>query len=166
MSVNNKCEGYYPSPIGVLKITFTGEGIWSILFDVEEKPNYDCNHLNEDSIIKINKLIFEQLNDYFKGEREKFNIPYVINGTKFQIKVWKEIMKIPYGETRSYSDIAKKIGNKRAVRAVGNASKNNPLPIIIPCHRVVSKDGKLRAYNGGIWRKKWLLENEYKMANI
>ena len=85
-----------------------------------------------------------------------------LEGSEFQKKVWNEILKIGHGKTRSYNDIAKKLGDKDAVRAVGHAVGKNPIAVIIPCHRVIGSDGKLVGYAGGLWRKKWLLNFEYK----
>ena len=108
----------------------------------------------------------KQLDEYFSGRRKKFDIPYEIPGTKFQLKVWNELQKLPYGKTTSYEDIAKSIENKNAVRAVATANGDNRLAIVIPCHRVIGKDGKLRGYGGGLWRKKWLLDFEQRTQNL
>ena len=101
-----------------------------------------------------------ELVEYFAGKREKFDIPIFLNGTDFQNKVWNELLNIPFGETRSYIDIAKAIGNEKASRAVGNANNKNPIWIIVPCHRVIGKNGKLVGYGGGIKLKEKLLETE------
>lgn len=101
-----------------------------------------------------------QLLEYFAGERRIFDLPLSIHGTPFQEKVWAALRDIPYGETRSYQQVAELIGNPKAVRAVGMANNRNPLPILIPCHRVVGKDGKLVGYAGGIARKRALLDLE------
>lgn len=101
-----------------------------------------------------------KLDEYFNGKESIPEIPFKMKGTAFQIRVWKEILKIPLGETKSYREVAQAVGNPRAYRAVGNAARLNPLPLIIPCHRLVGEDGKLTGFIGGIWRKKWLLERE------
>lgn len=108
----------------------------------------------------IIKNCCEQLDEYFHGKRTEFSIPYITNGTSFQKDVWQALICIPYGKTASYEDIAKLIRRERAVRAVGNANGKNKLNIIIPCHRIIGKNGKLTGYGGGVWRKKWLLEHE------
>ena len=108
------------------------------------------------------KNLKTQLNEYFSGKRTKFELPLNMPGTKFQLSVWKQLQKLPYGKTSSYEDIAKQIKNKNAVRAVATANGDNRLAILIPCHRVIGKDGKLRGYGGGLWRKKWLLDFEQK----
>ena len=101
-----------------------------------------------------------QLSEYLRGERKKFDIPFRMRGTKFQIQVWKVLQNIPYGETRSYKQIAEAIGNPKAVRAIGMANNRNPLLIVIPCHRVIGKDGSLVGYGEGIEMKEFLLRLE------
>jgi AraC family transcriptional regulator of adaptative response/methylated-DNA-[protein]-cysteine methyltransferase len=108
------------------------------------------------------KNLKTQINEYFSGKRTKFELPLNMPGTKFQLSVWKQLQKLPYGKTTSYEDIAIKIENKNAVRAVATANGDNRFAILIPCHRVIGKDGKLRGYGGGLWRKKWLLEFEQR----
>lgn len=103
-----------------------------------------------------------QLDEYFTGKRKEFDLPLAAEGTLFQKKVWNALCTIPYGETRSYKDIAIQIGNAKACRAVGMANHNNPIGIIVPCHRVVGADGKLVGYAGGLDRKQFLLELERK----
>lgn len=103
-----------------------------------------------------------QLDEYFTGKRKEFDLPLAAKGTLFQKKVWNALCTIPYGETRSYKDIAIQIGNAKACRAVGMANHNNPIGIIVPCHRVVGADGKLVGYAGGLDRKQLLLELERK----
>ncbi len=106
--------------------------------------------------------IEKELKKYFKGELKQFLTPIQMIGTPFQKRVWSELKKIPIGETCSYSDIAKKLENSRAVRAVGGANGANQLALVIPCHRVINADGQLGGYGGGLSRKKWLLEHEDK----
>ena len=105
-----------------------------------------------------------QLNEYFAGTRKSFDLPLKFDGTEFQNRVWRELQNIPYGKTISYKELAEKTGNIKACRAVGMANNKNPLPIIIPCHRVVGSNGKLTGYAGGLEVKKFLLEleQEYK----
>ncbi len=103
-----------------------------------------------------------QVNEYFEGKRKIFSLKLDLQGTKFEILDWLELMKIPYGETRSYGEIAKALGKPGAARAVGRANGANYLPIIIPCHRVIEANGNLRGYGGKLWRKKFLLELEAK----
>jgi methylated-DNA-[protein]-cysteine S-methyltransferase len=145
---------YFLAPIGLLEISGTEKGIASISFVA-----------NVETVIENPPCLREcvsQLNDYFNGKRKSFNLLLDVDGTEFQKKVWNELMNIPFGKTVSYNDIAKKLGDKEAVRAVGHANGKNPVAIIIPCHRVIGSDGKLVGYAGGLWRKKWLLNFENK----
>ncbi len=102
----------------------------------------------------------KQLKEYFKGKRLQFDVPMSVHGTPFQERVWAELQRIPFGETRSYQQIAEAVGSPKAVRAVGNANNRNPICIIIPCHRVIGKNQQLVGYAGGIVRKQALLEYE------
>lgn len=149
-------KAYYMSKIGMLKICGNEEGISLISFienkDIKETP---LEKIHPSLINCIN-----QLNLYFEGKLKEFDVKLNIEGTEFQKKVWKELMKIPYGKTVSYLDIAKAIGNEKAVRAVGGANNKNKLPIIIPCHRVIGKNGSLIGYTGGLPKKEWLLKHE------
>ncbi|WP_324720264.1 methylated-DNA--[protein]-cysteine S-methyltransferase [Salinimicrobium sp. HB62] len=101
-----------------------------------------------------------QLQQYFAGELQEFSLKLNPQGTEFQKKVWQALLKIPYGRTTSYMDLAKELGDPLAIRAVAAANGKNPLWIIVPCHRVIGSDGSLTGYAGGLWRKKWLLEHE------
>ena len=101
-----------------------------------------------------------ELDEYFAGMRRSFDVPLMLNGTAFRQKVWLELARIPYGMAISYIELARRVGNPKAPRAVGGANHNNPISIIIPCHRVIAADGSLCGYGGGVWRKEWLLEHE------
>ncbi|HIT11704.1 MAG TPA: methylated-DNA--[protein]-cysteine S-methyltransferase [Candidatus Pelethosoma merdigallinarum] len=101
-----------------------------------------------------------QLKEYFSGKRKVFKLPIFFQGTPFQEKVWRSLLNIPYGSTKSYQEIAQEIGNEKAVRAVGGAVHRNPLPLILPCHRVIGKNGSLVGFGLGLSTKKWLLEHE------
>ena len=125
--------------------------------DIEEMAKNSIQ--KETSLIKNTK---QQLDEYFAGKRKKFDIPIKLEGTDFQIKVWKELLKIPYGETCSYLDIAKRIGNPKASRAVGMANNKNKIIIIVPCHRVIGSNKKLVGYACGLEVKEKLLELERK----
>lgn len=145
-------RGIYQNPIGDLLIESDGESILSIQFrwDISVVENPD-NVVND---------CIKQLNEYFKGERKTFDISLNPRGTDFQKKVWELVYKIPYGETTSYGAIAQLLGDVKLNRAVGLANGANPIPIIIPCHRVVGSDGSLTGYAGGLEIKKWLLNHE------
>ena len=117
----------------------------------------------EQSIIPgspLQRLACQQLDEYFTGQRQHFELPLAPQGTGFQLQVWQALQTIPHGEHRSYTDIALQIDNPKAVRAVGLANSRNPIALIIPCHRVIGANGKLVGYAGGIARKAWLLEHE------
>ena len=101
-----------------------------------------------------------QLQDYFDGQRTHFDLTLNLAGTEFQQKVWKGLCEIPFGKTMSYLELAKQLGDVKAIRAVASANGKNPLWIVVPCHRVIGTDGSLTGYAGGLWRKKWLLEHE------
>lgn len=107
-----------------------------------------------------------QLDEYFQGKRTTFSLPFKLTGTPFQLAVWKELQNIPYGKTTSYKEIAQKINKPKAYRAVGMANNKNPLPIIIPCHRVIGSNGKLIGYAGGLNLKNYLLELEKSHTNF
>ena len=115
------------------------------------------------SLLKL-KSVIEQLEAYFVGSIAQFEVKLDLEGSPFQLAVWRELLKIPYGETRSYGDIAKAVGQPRSARAVGLANNQNPLAIIVPCHRVIGADGSLTGYGGGVQRKKWLLAHEARFS--
>lgn len=108
----------------------------------------------------------KQLEEYFEGSRKEFSVPLVTPGTPFQKAVWKELLNIPYGTTRSYHQQSVALGNPGSIRAVANANGMNRISIIIPCHRVIGSDGNLTGYGGGLKRKKWLLDHEKKYSGI
>jgi len=142
----------YNSPVGHLKVAKSKKGICSILYsEVNEETGSTDPELME---------CFSQLDEYFAGNRQKFDMPLDMQGTEFQLKVWSELLTIPFGETLSYLELSKRIGNVKAIRAVGHANGQNKVNIIIPCHRVIGSNGSLTGYGGGLWRKKWLLNHE------
>lgn len=145
-------EGYMNSPIGILHICADEEGITGLYFVEEAGKAHENTHIH-----KCKK----QLNEYFAGKRKKFSVPlHIVSGTPFQRLCWDALCKIPYGQTRSYFDQATAIGNPKAVRAVGGANHHNPISILIPCHRVIAKNGSLCGYGGGVIRKEYLLQLE------
>jgi methylated-DNA-[protein]-cysteine S-methyltransferase len=150
---------YYHSEIGLMEIVGTENGIVSVGF-VEEKSMHDSG------IQPCLEECIEQIDEYFRGKRREFSLDLQLHGTDFQKRVWSQLMKIPFGETASYKDIAASIGNEKAVRAVGNANGKNRISIIIPCHRVIGSNGKLIGYASGVWRKEWLLLHERKVCSI
>ncbi|MCJ8007132.1 methylated-DNA--[protein]-cysteine S-methyltransferase [Lederbergia wuyishanensis] len=146
----------YESPIGIMEIIGTHETINSILFS-EESQKVNFLHAETPQVLIE---CYNQLDEYFKGDRYDFTFPYRIEGTDFQKIVWEALKEIPYAETGSYKDIAVSIGNEKAIRAVGSANGKNKLSIVIPCHRIIGSNGKLTGYAGGLWRKEWLLQHE------
>lgn len=144
--------GYYESPIGLIEVTGDATAVHAVYF-VESKGHEE----------KPSSLITEaidQLKAYFTGSRETFDLPVAVRGTDFQLQVWRYLVTIPYGRTMTYGEVAQAIGRPDAVRAVGAANGQNPVSIILPCHRVVGRDGALTGYGGGLWRKEWLLKHE------
>jgi len=151
---------YYHSPIGILKISGTENYISEVSF-------YDKVQKTESKKKNLPPLIIqcvEQLIQYFQGARREFDLPIHQPGTKFQQSVWSEIITVPFGKTISYFELARKTGDTKAIRAVGSANGKNNVAIIIPCHRIIGANRELVGYAGGIWRKKWLLEHEAKLA--
>ena len=148
--------GFYQSPIGLIEIIVNDDRLIAVKF--------------LDEIIEINQVLAEtsdiidhtiaQLTKYFNGNLKQFDLPVTFKGTVFQIKVWEELMNIPFGKTISYLQLAKSLGSEKLVRAVGNSNGKNPIAIIVPCHRVIGINSKLVGYAGGLWRKQWLLEHE------
>ncbi len=145
-------EAYYRSPIGNLRIVSNERDIIQIDFT---KEFFKMNMIP----VQIKNCI-EQLDEYFKGNLKKFNVSLNPIGTEFQGKVWYELIKIPYGKTITYLEQARILGDEKAIRAIAFANAKNPIPIIIPCHRVIGTDGSLTGYSGGLLKKQWLLEHE------
>ena len=163
----NSETAYYQSPVGILEIQSNGNAISAILFVnswkgtklIEDELNF-----SKPKSGAIKKCML-QLAEYFAGTRTAFDIDILQSGTHFQQNIWKELCNIPYGRTISYLELSKRIGNVKAIRAVGTANGNNSISIIVPCHRVIGANGDLVGYGGDLWRKKWLLEHEGKTAN-
>lgn len=147
---------FFETPVGLLRIAESEKGIVSLRFDDKASAPSEASGLYLDDACR-------QLSEYFLKKRRSFELPLDIRGSQFQLRVWSALERIPYGETRSYGEIAENIGNPKAARAVGLANNRNPILIIIPCHRVVGKDAKLVGYAGGIERKEYLLELESKL---
>ncbi len=150
-----------PSPIGDIYIAADNKNLRYISFAnswEKIKQKLDCIHNESNDIIRQTQ---NQLQEYFAKERSEFDLPLAFSGTEFQKQTWQALLTIPYGETRSYSDQAHLIGNPKAVRAVGRTNGLNPIPIVVPCHRVIGKSGKLTGYAGGLDIKKFLLDLEF-----
>ncbi|MFX0123001.1 MAG: methylated-DNA--[protein]-cysteine S-methyltransferase [Candidatus Hodarchaeota archaeon] len=164
---------YMDSPLGTLIIGTTSKGCCLLEFsdrhsltDINSRYNkwYKMNCV-EGTQSTLDKLE-DELKDYFERNLHSFSVPLDLRGTTFEISVWKELQKIPYGETRSYIDIARVIGNPSASRAVGRANGNNPVAIVVPCHRVIASNGTLHGYGGGLWRKEKLLALESRKKSL
>ena len=151
---------YYHSPVGLLKISGTSDFISEVSF-------HDTTQKNDGSKKDMPPMLIqcvEQLIQYFNGESRIFELPINQTGTAFQMETWNLLMTIPYGKTISYLQLAIKTGDPKATRAVANANGKNNVAIIVPCHRVIGANKELVGYGGGLWRKKWLLEHEMKVA--
>jgi methylated-DNA-[protein]-cysteine S-methyltransferase len=157
---------YYDSPLGRMLVVASREALQGVHF-IDEKyyPGVRAEWADDHSHPIINATI-QQLSEYFLGDRQRFDLPLEPSGTEFQKKVWRALLTIPYGQTRSYGRIAKQISNRLAMRAVGAAAGRNPISIIVPCHRVIGVDGSLTGYAGGIGRKQALLALEERFANF
>lgn len=149
-------RAYYKSPIGEVEITATESEIRSLEF-VKGKKKAKAT-----TVSPALKACLKQLDEYFRGERRIFELMLRLEGTEFQCDVWQALLDVPYGATASYADIAKAAKRPKAVRAVGSANGANPISIIVPCHRIIATGGGLGGYGGGLDRKEWLIEHEWK----
>jgi len=155
---------YMDSPVGPLMLAGSRDTLKVIGFSSGSKARgADPAWEQWDEPFKKTRL---QLSEYFAGRRKHFDMPLDPEGTEFQLSVLNQLLQIPYGETRSYKDIAEAIGDVKAVRAVGNANGNNPLPIVIPCHRVIGSNGSLTGFGGGLEAKRYLLGLEVSHSGL
>ena len=141
------------SPIGTIEIIGNETGLRSVSFS-------DAVPIHEGVVYPVEIECKQQLEEYFNGKRKTFSLPLDFEGTAFQEKIWNELLKIPFGKTISYLELAMQHGDVKAIRAVGAANGKNPIAVIVPCHRVIGAGGELVGYAGGLHRKKWLLELE------
>lgn len=151
---------YYKSPVGVLKIGGTEHYVSEITFHDDKEP-----FMPSDNYPPLLNNCVEQLIEYFNGKRLSFDIPVYQKGTEFQTKVWSELLNIRFGRTISYLTLAKRLGDANSIRAAANSNGKNNICIVVPCHRVIGSNQGLVGYVGGLWRKKWLLDHENKIAN-
>jgi methylated-DNA-[protein]-cysteine S-methyltransferase len=155
---------YVESPIGRLMLTTDGTALTGLYMNLYRNKPSKLPGVGDDWIqnATIDPLpaAARQLKEYFAGKRREFDLPLRMEGTEFQQRVWRELTKIPFGETRSYGQLAKRLNNPNGSRAVGLANGRNPIAIIVPCHRVIGADGSLTGFGGGIDRKEWLLTHE------
>lgn len=147
-------QAFYKTKFGIIKIEYEGD----VLYSLKTVGEFSAEGRRTEFADKV----FRELAEYFEGTRKRFDIPYRLIGTEFQLKVWRELEKIPYGATCTYKEIAERTGNGKAVRAAGSACGKNPIWIIVPCHRVVASNGRLTGYAGGVDMKRELLETEKK----
>jgi methylated-DNA-[protein]-cysteine S-methyltransferase len=145
---------YYRTPVGIAKITAEDDYITSINITDDEGA------LIEEPASSVLKMAIDQFDEYFAGERQKFDLPIKQSGTEFQQQVWQQLLNIDYGTTISYAQLSNQMKSPLAIRAIAAANGKNSLWIVVPCHRVIGSDGSLTGYAGGLWRKQWLLEHE------
>lgn len=151
----------YESPVGTLTLVAGSTGLRAVIW-----PGRDGRQVGRDGVAvergrsPVLDSAARELDEYFAGDRTSFDVPLELEGTAFQLAAWRALAAIPYGETRSYTEQAARIGRPTAVRAVGAANGRNPVSIVLPCHRVVGSDGALRGFGGGLDVKEWLLEHE------
>ncbi len=149
------------SPVGDVFFVWKKEGVLTVSFIERNYSEKLSDFFKADfRIMRSSSQVGTQLKEYFNGIRKKFDLKIIMNGSPYQRKVWKELLKVSYGETVSYGELAKRIGNPRGARSVGMAVHLNPIGIIIPCHRVIRSSGEIGGYASGVDRKKWLLEHE------
>lgn len=147
---------YVNSPVGILKLETTDMALTAIKFCGE-----DQNSVSQSGPVStILEKAKNQLKEFFNGNRKEFNVPLAPAGTDFEQQVWNQLKNIPFGKSITYMQLAQKLGDPNKVRAVGRANGQNPLPIVIPCHRVIGANNKLIGYAGGVERKRWLLQHE------
>ncbi|MCA9965909.1 MAG: methylated-DNA--[protein]-cysteine S-methyltransferase [Anaerolineales bacterium] len=143
---------YYDSPIGLIEVGGTETAVSTLYFVEQRHPEATSTPYLDEAI--------RQLAQYFAQTRREFDLNLAPKGTDFQQTVWQQLLTVPYGRTVSYMDIANALDKPKAVRAVGAANGQNPISVIIPCHRIIGSNGKLIGYGGGLWRKEWLLRHE------
>lgn len=153
-----KAKGYAKCALGYWEIQEEDEKIIALNFLGDIGTEIGDQEVSNDS--QLMREAKKQLEEYFKGERKDFSLPIFLGGTAFQKRVWKALQEIPYGKTKSYQEVATIVGNKNSVRAVGGANHQNPISIIVPCHRVIGKNGTLVGYGGGLDVKEFLLRLE------
>lgn len=153
-------NGYavYPFPFGQLKIGYRDNAV-TLLMRTSEP-------VREEGRTPLTDLVYQQVTEYLNGRRREFDFPYTLQGTEFQRKVWRALCDIPYGETRTYGEIAAAVGSPKAYRAVGMANHDNPILLAVPCHRVIGANGKLVGYGCGLDMKEALLQLEKKFAKL
>jgi len=150
---------YFESPIGRLLLTSDGTALTGLYMEPSRKAQCTDGWIEDVTVAPLSATV-RQLSEYFEGTRREFDLPLRLQGTAFQQRVWRQLTEIPYGQTWSYGQLAKRIDKPSASRAVGLANGRNPISILVPCHRVIGADGSLTGYGGGLERKQWLLAHE------
>ncbi len=159
---------YYQSPLGRIRITVADSCVSEVHFcsdDEAAAPGQDASATGSAEENVLLQACTEQLIEYFHGQRRFFDLPVTQPGTAFQQSVWSELTAIPFGKTISYMDLARRLGDTKVIRAAASTNGKNRIAILVPCHRVIGSNRDLVGYAGGLWRKRWLLEHENKVAN-
>lgn len=149
---------YMDTPVGLVKVIADEESVVSVTYPDKRSDDEDPN--------EVTRTCVNQLYEYFQGSRKVFDVPVRAKGSEFQVRVWEELMAVPFGTCTTYVELARKLGDTKYTRAVGLANSRNRINILIPCHRVISRDGRLTGYAGGLWRKQWLLKHESMVAGL
>jgi methylated-DNA-[protein]-cysteine S-methyltransferase len=153
--MNDICYTHYNSPMGMMLLAADERGLRLISFALGKRPERPQSGWHQDRVPFAETI--RQLRAYFERELKNFDLPLSLEGTEFQLRVWQNLLAIPYGQTISYGQLACRVGNPKGARAVGLANGSNPIPIIVPCHRVIGSNGSLVGYGGGLSNKKALL---------
>lgn len=154
------------TPVGTLTLVAGDVGLRAVLWEGDNPSRVRLESLSEDTHHPVLLMAERQLQEYFSGQRAEFTVPLEFKGTEFQKQIWQALQTIPFGETRSYAQIAQQIGNPKAVRAVGAANGKNPISIIVPCHRVIGTNGMLTGFAGGMEAKAFLLKLEDRQYSL
>jgi len=164
-NMTTDCEFVYTdvtSPVGKIKLVATDRGLTAVLWEGEDYKRTKLSTPARDDQAPVLLLARQQLSEYFDRKRTVFDLPLDMQGTAFQLEVWEALLTIPYGQTKTYGDLARQLGDIKAVRAVGGALNKNPISIIVPCHRIIGKSGKLIGFAGGLKNKSILIDLEMK----
>jgi methylated-DNA-[protein]-cysteine S-methyltransferase len=154
------------SPVGRLKLVASDAGLVAVLWENDRPGRVVLDAMVEDAGHRVLVETERELEEFFAGKRKKFELPLDMRGTDFQKKVWEQLLAIPFGETRSYGELATHLGDVKAARAVGAANGRNPISIVVPCHRVLGASGKLTGFAGGLQAKEFLLELEQSSRSL
>ncbi|WEK34395.1 MAG: methylated-DNA--[protein]-cysteine S-methyltransferase [Candidatus Pseudobacter hemicellulosilyticus] len=155
---------YYQSPVGLLRLSGTEHYLSEVCF-IDNSDQLPPDDASAGALPPLAIQATEELIQYFHGDRRSFELPVSQSGTEFQQKVWSELVNIPFGKTISYQELARRLGDPKVIRAAASTNGKNQLAIIVPCHRVIGAKNDLVGYAGGLWRKRWLLEHEKKIAH-